>query len=183
MVPKIVRPHQVIGLADTRQHAECQHIDLHQAQRIDIVLVPFDEAAVLHCRIVDRNRFIEPVLREHEPADMLRKVPGKVQDAFRKDLQPGDLRIVGIKTGFPQAFLVGLAAEATPHRSGKPRGHVFGQAKGLADFAHGAFGAIVYDGCGNAGAMSTIAPVDILHDLLTALMLEIDVDIGRLLAV
>ena len=34
---------QVEGAADAGQHAEAQHIDLEDPQRLDVVLVPFDD--------------------------------------------------------------------------------------------------------------------------------------------
>jgi hypothetical protein len=79
--PRPVPAHQVEAFADAGQHAQRQHIDLHQAQRVDIVLVPFDEGAVVHRRIVDRHRFVQPILGQHEAADMLRQMARKVEDA------------------------------------------------------------------------------------------------------
>ena len=45
--------------AQAAQHAEREHIDLHQAERVDVVLVPLDEGAVVHGGIADRHRLIE----------------------------------------------------------------------------------------------------------------------------
>ena len=44
------------GLADAGQHAERQDIDLQDAERVEIVLVPFDDGAVLHRRVLDRHQ-------------------------------------------------------------------------------------------------------------------------------
>ena len=44
------------GLADAGQHAERQDIDLQNAERVEIVLVPFDDGAVLHRRVLDRHQ-------------------------------------------------------------------------------------------------------------------------------
>jgi hypothetical protein len=60
------------SLPNARQHPQREHIDLHQPQRIDIVLIPFDEGAIRHRRIVDRHQFIQSPLGQHETADMLR---------------------------------------------------------------------------------------------------------------
>src|SRR3546814_11902715 len=46
-----------------------------------------------------------------------------------------------------------------------------------------AAGAIMDDGGGNARAVASIARIDILHHLLAPLVLEIDVDVGRLAAI
>ena len=59
------------ALAQGRQHAEAQHIDLVDLECIEVVLVPFDDGAVLHRRVLDRDQFIEPVVGQHEAADML----------------------------------------------------------------------------------------------------------------
>ena len=68
---------EIEGLADAGEHAERQHIDLHQPQFVDVVLVPFDEGAVLHGSIADRHHLVEPVACQHEAADMLGEVTRK----------------------------------------------------------------------------------------------------------
>src|SRR3546814_16110293 len=42
--------------------------------------------------------------------------------------------------------------------------------------------AVADDGCGQRRALAAILLIDVLHDLLAALVLEVDVDVGRLLA-
>ena len=42
--------------ADGTEHAECQHIDLEQAEGIEVVLVPLDDAAFGHGRVFDRHQ-------------------------------------------------------------------------------------------------------------------------------
>ena len=66
--------HEIEPAAQAAQHAEREHVDLHQAERIDVVLVPFDEGAVRHGGIADGHQFVERSAREHEAADMLREV-------------------------------------------------------------------------------------------------------------
>jgi hypothetical protein len=58
-------------LAQAREHAEAEHIDLEDAERVEVVLVPFDEGAVVHCAIADRHHFVEPAAGDDEAADML----------------------------------------------------------------------------------------------------------------
>lgn len=65
------RFHEFERLADAAEHAQAQDIDLHHAQRIDVVLVPFDEVALLHSRRTNRDELIEPVFRQHKTTDML----------------------------------------------------------------------------------------------------------------
>ena len=81
------------------------------------------------------------------------------------------------------AFVRQVAAEAAPFPSGQPRRHVLGQAQRLADLADGAAGAVVDDGRAQARAVAAVFGVDVLDHLLAPLVLEIDVDVGRLVAV
>ena len=56
------------------------------------------------------------------------------------------------------------------------------QADHLADIAHGAARPVGDDGGGDPGAVAAVFLIDVLDDLLAPLMLEIDVDVGRLVA-
>ena len=47
---------QVKAFADAGQHAEPEYIDLENAKRVDVVLVPFDHGAVFHRAIGDRHQ-------------------------------------------------------------------------------------------------------------------------------
>ncbi len=62
------------------------------------------------------------------------------------------------------------------------RDHVLRQAHDLAHLADGGAGAEMDDGGGQPGAVPPVAVVDVLDHLLAPLMLEIDVDVGRLAA-
>ena len=55
--PAIMLADQGKGLADAGEHAEAQHIDLQQPERVEIVFVPFDEGAVVHGGIADGDHF------------------------------------------------------------------------------------------------------------------------------
>ena len=48
-----------------------RHIDLHELQRVDVVLVPLDHLAVVHRRRLDRHQLVQPVLGQDEAAGML----------------------------------------------------------------------------------------------------------------
>ena len=37
-----------------------EHVDLENPQRVEIVLVPFDEGALVHRRVADRHDLVEP---------------------------------------------------------------------------------------------------------------------------
>ena len=69
-----------------------------------------------------------------------------------------------------------------PDLAGERAGHVLGQAQRLADVAHRAARAVAGDDRGQRGALAAVMAVDPLDHLLAPLMLEIDVDVGRLVA-
>jgi hypothetical protein len=54
--------------------------------------------------------------------------------------------------------------------------------KRLADVTNGALRPVRDHGCGERGSLPRVLLVDVLNDLLSTLMLEIHVDIGRLIA-
>ena len=66
---------QIECAAHAAQHAEAEHVDLHEAQRVDVVLVPFDDLAVDHGGGLDRHEVVETILGQNEPAGMLRQMP------------------------------------------------------------------------------------------------------------
>jgi hypothetical protein len=85
-VDAIACPQHPETAPDRRQHAEREHVDLHDPERVDIVLVPFDEGAVRHRGIAHRHRLDERPLRQHEAADMLREMAGEL-DQLAGELQ------------------------------------------------------------------------------------------------
>ena len=42
-------------LADAGQHAQSQHVDFQHAEAFQVILVPFNDGAVLHGGILDGN--------------------------------------------------------------------------------------------------------------------------------
>ena len=55
-------------------------------KRVDVVLVPLDDLAVLHRGGLDRHQLVEPVVGQHEAARMLRQM------ARRADQLAGELQ-------------------------------------------------------------------------------------------
>ena len=62
---------KIEALAQRRQHAERQHVDLEHAERVEIVLVPFDDGALVHRRVHHGHDFVEPVAGDDEAAAVL----------------------------------------------------------------------------------------------------------------
>ena len=93
------------GLADASEHAEAEHIDLEEAERIEIVLVPFDHGAVLHGGVADGDDLRERPARQHEAADMLGKMARKADQLLRQLEHAGEQRIGRIEPGLADIFV------------------------------------------------------------------------------
>ncbi len=94
--------------------------------------------------------------------------------------QRRDLLDAAAVIGKPGAREIGRTAPATPDRGRQRADGVLAQPKRLADLADGRAPTIADHGGGDAGAFAPVFAVDILNDLLAPLVLEIDVDVGRL---
>ena len=88
---------KITRLADAGEHAEGEHIDLHQPQRVDIVLVPFDEGTIVHRGVADGHDLVEPALCQNETADMLRQVAREALQAAGETQGAMQHGIVGIE--------------------------------------------------------------------------------------
>ena len=88
---------KIEALAQRRQHAEREHVDLEQAERVEIVLVPFDRRALLHRRVHHRRDFVEPVAGDDEAAAVLGEMARKADELLRHLKRKRERRIGGIK--------------------------------------------------------------------------------------
>ena len=107
---------QIERLAQARQHAEPEHVDLEDAQRVEIVFVPLDEGALIHRRIADRHHLIEPAARDDKTADMLREMTRKAVDFPRKRKDLADARAVRIEACAGDGIFRYGTATAAPDR-------------------------------------------------------------------
>src|SRR3546814_3190875 len=90
--------------------------------------------------------------------------------------------IVGVEVEARDLFVGDAVDRPAPDEAGEHLGEVARQAKRLPHLGDRAAGAIAGDDGGQRGAVPPIGLVNPLDDLLAPLMLEIDIDIGRLLA-
>ena len=120
------------GLADAGQHAEPQHIDLHQAERFEVVLVPLDEGAVLHRPVADGHDLLQGSAGQHEAADMLGEVAGKADQLARECHGLAQQRIGGVEPGLAEALCADVLPVHVPDRAGERCGRVLRQPHGLA---------------------------------------------------
>ena len=113
---------------------------------------------------------------------MLGQVAGEI-DQFGGDLQrQAQARVVAPQARSVDVVVLDLGAIGAPHRVGHDGGDVLGQAQRLADVADRRTGAIVDDRGADRRPMPAVTRIDILHHLLAPLVLEVDVDVRRLLA-
>ena len=168
---------------EAAQHAEREHIDLHHAERVDVVLVPFDEGAILHGGIADRHRLVEPFAREDEASDMLGEMPGKADELMGELHGLPDGGISGIEPDLANVIVCDALVSLPQTVLAKAAVTSRRQSQHLADFADGPARAVMDDGRANGRAVAPITIVDMLDDFLAPLMLEIDIDVGRLAAV
>src|SRR4029453_3281974 len=169
-------------LAQACEHAQPEHINLENAERIEIILVPFDEGAVLHCAIADRHDLVESAAGDDEAADMLGEMAREGLDLDGKRTHFLHPRAVHVDAGAHEFGGTTPPAAPAPDRGGKRADRVFGQSEDLADLADGGTAAIGDDGRGNAGMVAAIVLVNVLNHLLAPLVLEIDIDVGPLAA-
>ena len=178
----VMRLQHLEGAAQARQHAEAEDIDLQEIERLEVVLVPFDDGALVHRGILDRNDLVEPAARDREAADVLRKVPGKPHQQAGERTRFSQALVGRIEAGAPRRPFRDALHRPAPQRARQRADGVAREPEHLADLADGAAAAIADDGRRKAGMVAAIGAVDVLDHLLAAFVLEIDVDVGRLVA-
>ncbi len=90
--------------------AKGENIDLHEAQRVDVVLVPFDHLPAVHRRGLDGDEIVEPVMGQHEAARMLREMARRADefaDEVEREAQPpvGEVEAELLRALFRHAFV------------------------------------------------------------------------------
>src|SRR3546814_16056448 len=104
---------------------------------------PFDEGAVLHRGIVDRHRLVEPVLRQHETADMLRQMARKFDQFTDQPTQPRDRGIGEVQAVLGEATFLDRSLVTAPGGDCETRRRHLGNADPISDLTAGAFRAVM----------------------------------------
>jgi hypothetical protein len=95
---------EVQRAADGAEHAQRQQVDLQQAQGVEVVLVPLDDAAAFHRSVFHRHQPRQLVARDDEAARVLRQVAREADQRLRQlDPQPAQ-RGVGVEAVLAQPF-------------------------------------------------------------------------------
>ncbi len=169
---------EIKTLADRRQHAEGQAVDLEDAERVEIVFVPLDDGAAGHRGVFDGDDFAERLLREHHAPRVLREVPRKAEDFLHEGPQLTGRSRGGVEARFAEAAGESIILVVILQRLGHRIDLVEREAERLADVADGRARAVRDHGGRHAGPLAAVFFVDVLDHLFAAFVLEIDVDIG-----
>ena len=134
---------EVERLADAGQHPEREDVHLEDAERVDVVLVPADDGAVLHRRVLDRHQLVEPPLGDDEAAHVLAEVPGEAVDLLDELHRLRQPPLVGVEAELDQPLARDAAGPPAPDLAGKRRHRVAREAHGRAHLADRPLAAVV----------------------------------------
>jgi len=172
---------QLDRLGKAGEHAERQDIDLQDLQRIEIVLVPLDHVATVR-RVHDRHDLVQPVAGDDEAADMLRQMAREAHQARGIVEHAPGRRIGQIETGGLGLARRQIGRRPAPDRPGQRGLHILRQAEDLGRLAPRRTRPVVDDRRRQRRMFTPIGLVDEADHLLAPRMLEVDVDIRRLVA-
>ena len=137
---------KVERLLHAGQHAESEDVDLHEAQRVDVVLVPLDHLPVDHRRGLDRHEVIEPIVRQDKAARMLAEMARRAHELAGEVEREAEAAVGKVEVQRLDVLVLDAILRPAPDLGGQHLDQVFGQAERLADVADRALGAIADDG-------------------------------------
>ena len=177
-----LRTQQIQTLAHAAEHAQRQAIDLEQLHRVQVVLVPLDDGAIGHRRVFHRHQLAQRRVADHEAAHVLRQMPRHVEQFGGEFEHPPQHRAVRVEAAFAQ----GCIERAHTIPPGKDRAQLIHlvrrQTQRLGHVAHRALAAIADHRGRQRRTLAAVLVIDVLDHLLAPLVLEIHVDVGRLVA-
>ena len=178
------RPDELETLSDGAQHPKPENVNLEKPEFLEIVLVPLNDRAQGHGGILDRRQFAQRTFGYDETADMLGQVPREAEQGFDQAQQAANPGACRIEAGFGHAFGVDFPAVPPMQRSCEHVEFARLETERLADIADRALRPVGDHRRGQGRTFTGIFAVDVLNDLLPSLVLvlEIDIDIGRLVA-
>ena len=137
-VALVMAGEQIEGAADAREHAEAEHVDLEEADGVEVVLVPLDAGAVGHGGVAD-GTICESGLRvSTKPPTCWERWRGKPVSSCVSSSTRARRGIGGIEAGFAHVlFGQGAARMRAPDHAGQRRDRILRKPHHLADLAHG----------------------------------------------
>ena len=159
-----------------------KHVDFHEPELLEIVLVPLDDGALRHRGILDRHELVDRPFGDDETAHVLREMAREAEQRFGEPDPAPHLRALGVEPGLANPLLVDDAALPPLQRPRERADLQLLDTERLADIADGAAPTIGNDRSGQRRSLARVFAIDVLNDLLAPLVLEIHVDIRRLVA-
>src|SRR5215472_17982850 len=111
------------------EHAETEHVDLEDAERVEIILVPFDEGAVVHRAVADRHHLVERAPGDDEAADMLGEMARKGLNIANKRAHPCHAWAVHVDARALELVFAHPPAAQAPDRRGEGADRILRQAE------------------------------------------------------
>src|SRR5690606_12339841 len=113
---------------------------------------------------------------------MLTELSGEADILFGEFQDFPDQRLIGVESLTDDAFAIKALFGKIPYQGGQAADGIERQSHSLPYIAYGALMMHFRNGRDNSSAVATIFPEDVLHHLLAALMLEVDINIGWFIA-
>ena len=145
-----------------------------------VVLVPLDHGAPGHRRVLDRHQVVHRLVTEKESARVDREVPREVLDLPAQADKVIVQRSGRVEAGLRELRRIERTVVREELRETVERG--LGQTERLADLTHRGAGAIAHDVRHHRGAVAAVPGVDVLDHLLAPHVHDVEVDVGRLVA-
>ena len=174
-----VATQQVKTAANGTEHAQRQDIDLEQTDRIQVVLVPLNDGALGHGRVLHRHQGVEWLLGNDKATRMLGQVPGKADQLSGEAEHPTQHRAFGVETAFAQAVQWRRLIAPVAATIGQGVDLVRRQPQRLGHVTHRSGSVIRADHCGQGCTGATVALKHVLQDFFATFVFEIDVDVWR----
>ena len=162
------------------QHTQRQAVDFKQAKDVDIGFIPLDDGPLGHGGIFDRHQIAQGFVGDHKAPGMLGQMTGKTDQLLDKCQYLAQHRSVWVKTDFLYVTWYDLIVLPPDTVSGETLDLILRQTQRLPDIAYRAAGAVSDHCAGQCGPVSSVAPVDILHDFLAPLVLKVHINVRRL---
>ena len=140
-----MRIHQAQRILQHRHHPESEQIDFDESHVGAVVLVPLDDDAIRHARVLEGNDVVEAAMAHHHPAGVLAKMPRQILDLLPQRSKELNRRIVVVETDFAQVSLerfLGIDPLEMVHDLGQPIDLLGLEREHFANFARGAAAAI-----------------------------------------
>jgi hypothetical protein len=137
---------QVEPLLHAGEHAEREHVDLHELQGVDVVLVPLDDLAVGHGGRLDRYQIVEAVVRQNESSGMLGEVPRcshQLASKIKRESQPA---VAEVQVHAFDLLLRDTFLRPSPNLRGQRLDQILGQPERFTDVAERTLCPVADDG-------------------------------------